>query len=95
MDLHTFEPDDVGGWAVEAGFRGVRLETEELVSSLFGWTVRTLESQVRPGLLGARWGRFAYGGWRALYRLDQSLLYRLLPARIFYNLLLYGEKPRP
>jgi ubiquinone/menaquinone biosynthesis C-methylase UbiE len=92
VDLHTFPPADVEAWARAAGFGGVRTETEELVASLFGWAVRTLESEVRPGLLGKRWARFAYRAWRSLYRID-DVLRGVIPARLFYNLLLYAEKP--
>lgn len=92
VDLHTFEPAEVAAWAADAGFRGVRTETEELVSGIFGWSVRTIESQAREGLFGVRWAEFAYRTWLGLYRLDQSL-YRLLPKRLFYNLLLYAERP--
>lgn len=92
VDLHTFEPDEVAAWAREEGFGSVRIETEELVSSVFGWAVRTIESQARDGLLGARWAELAYRGWLGLYRFDE-VLYRILPKRLFYNLLLYAERP--
>lgn len=91
VDLHTFDPEDVAAWAREAGFRGIRIETEELLASVFGWTVRTLEAMARPGLLGPRWARLAYGGWRALSRLDRGLA-SVLPPGLFYNLLLSGER---
>ena len=93
VDLHTFRPDEVERWARDAGFAPVRTETEELVASLFGWAVRTLEAEVRPGLLGKRWARFAYRSWRSLYRIDDALR-GVIPAKLFYNLLLYAEKPR-
>lgn len=92
VDLHTFEPVEVAGWARSEGFTAVRIETEELVSSVAGWAIRTLEAELRPGLLGPRWGRFAYRTYLALYRLDEAL-YRAVPRRLFYNLLLYAEKP--
>ncbi len=93
VDLHTFEPKRVEEWLRDAGFDGVRIETEELVASLFGWTVRTIEAEAVPGLLGPRWARFAYRGWRALYRIDDALR-GVIPAGLFYNLLLVAEKPR-
>ena len=93
VDLHTFEPAAVERSCREIGFTNLRTETEELASSLVGWAVRTIESQVRPGLLGQRWGELAYRTYLSLYRLDQRYLYRVLPKRVFYNLLLYGEKP--
>jgi len=92
VDLHTFEPDGLRRWAEDAGFDGVRVETEELTASLVGWAVRTVEAEARPGLLGVRWANFAYAAWRSLYRLDQSVLYRVVPKRVFYNALLYGER---
>jgi hypothetical protein len=61
------------------------------LASLVGWAVRTLESEARPGLLGRRWGRAAYLGWRGLSAVDQAL-YQVLPKRWFYNLLLSGRR---
>ncbi len=93
VDLHTFEPAEVERWAREAGLTAVRTETEELVASVVGWAIRTVESAARPGLLGDRWAWFAYRTWKRLYRFDQSVLYWFLPKRAFYNLLLYAERP--
>jgi ubiquinone/menaquinone biosynthesis C-methylase UbiE len=93
VDLHTFEPADLERWATQSGFTRVRTETEELLASLFGWSVRTVESQVRPGLLGERWASFAYRTWLALYGFDRRVLYPPVPKRLFYNVLLYAEKP--
>jgi hypothetical protein len=93
VDLHTFEPGSVAAWLGEAGFERVRTETEELTATVFGWAVRTLESEVRPELLGRRWAWLAFLGWRGLYRFDQAVLYRVLPKRIFYNLLAAARKP--
>ncbi|MGH2692038.1 MAG: class I SAM-dependent methyltransferase [Actinomycetota bacterium] len=93
VDLHNFDPRQVAAWAREAGFAEIVIETEELIASMFGWAVRTLEAEVRPGLLGRRWARFAYRAWRSLYRID-DLLRGVVPSRLFYNLLLYAEKPR-
>lgn len=92
VDLHTFEPEQVALWAMEAGFVRTRVETEELLSGVLGWAVRTIEAEARPELLRERWASFAYRSWRGLYRVDQ-VLYRLLPKRIFYNLLLFAERP--
>lgn len=93
VDLHTFDPDEVARWARRAGLVRVRVETEELLASLLGWGVRTVEAMARPGLLGPGWAELAYRGWRALSRADR-ILSRLLPKRVFYNLLLYAERPR-
>jgi SAM-dependent methyltransferase len=95
VDLHTFEPGEVEEWARAAGFERVRTETEELTAALFGWSMRTVEALVRPELRTERWARFAYGTWLRLYRLDQAWLYRVVPKRAFYNMLLYAERPRP
>jgi ubiquinone/menaquinone biosynthesis C-methylase UbiE len=92
VDLHTFDLSRVEAMAREAGFESVRLETEELASSLFGWAVRTVESQARPGTLGPWWGRFAYRGYLALYAVDRLVLYRMIPKGVFHHFLLYGEK---
>lgn len=92
VDLHTFDPEAVGRWAREVGFGNVRVETEELLSSIGGWALRAIEAEARPGLFGARWAGFAYRSYLRLYALDR-LLYRVLPKRLFYNLLLFGEKP--
>jgi SAM-dependent methyltransferase len=93
VDLHTFEPGLVERSCRDIGFTNIRTETEELASSLVGWAVRTMESQVSPGVLGEKWGPFAYRMYMRLYDFDQRYLYRVLPKRAFYNLLLYAEKP--
>ena len=91
VDLHTFVPGEVAETLREIGFRSVRVETEELVSSVWGWAVRTFEAEAPPGLLGRGWARFAYRSWLALYRVDR-LLYGLVPKDRFYNLLMTGQK---
>lgn len=93
VDLHTFEPAEVAEWARQMGFAGVRVESEELLSSLFGWSVRTIEAEARPGLLGPRWAWFAYRNYLRLYRVDDAVLARFLPPRLFYNLLLVARRP--
>jgi ubiquinone/menaquinone biosynthesis C-methylase UbiE len=91
VDLHTFPPEVLAGLARRAGFERVRVETEELVSSVVGWAVRTFEAEAPPGLLGERWAAFAYRTYRRLYELDARLS-RLVPPELFYNALLYGER---
>jgi SAM-dependent methyltransferase len=93
VDLHTFEPAELAKVVRAGGFAGVHVETEELTAGLFGWGVRTIEAEARPGLLGERWAWFAYRTWQRLYRFDQSVLYPVVPKRAFYNLLLYAERP--
>jgi ubiquinone/menaquinone biosynthesis C-methylase UbiE len=92
VDLHTFDPDDLADAARRAGFDGVRVETEELVSSVVGWAVRTVEAEAPPGLLGERWAGFAYRAYLTLSDLDARFLAPLVPPRFFYNCLVYGEK---
>jgi SAM-dependent methyltransferase len=92
VDLHTFDPGRVAGWARKAGFAPVRVETEELLASLSGWAVRTIEAEARPGLLGPWWAHGATLSWRVLSRVDRALG-RVVPKRLFYNLLLSGRKP--
>jgi ubiquinone/menaquinone biosynthesis C-methylase UbiE len=92
VDLHTFDPGQVSRWAEEAGFVSVRVETEELLASLLGWAVRTVEAEARPGLLDRRWARGAYLGWRSLSAVDRALA-TVLPKRLFYNLLVSGKRP--
>ncbi|HEX2026230.1 MAG TPA: methyltransferase domain-containing protein, partial [Actinomycetota bacterium] len=91
VDLHTFDPAEVVRWARDAGFDRVRVETEELLASLLGWAVRTIEAEARPGLLGPRWARAAHLGWRGLSAVDR-LLYGLVPKAGFYNLLLSARR---
>ena len=67
------------------------METEELLASVVGWAVRTIEAEVRPGVLGPTWGKLAYLTWRSLYAVDERLLYPAVPRDWFYNLLLYAE----
>lgn len=92
VDLHTFEPRDLERTARLAGFESVRVETEELVSSVVGWAVRTIEAEAPPGLLGRRWASFAYRTYLALSSFDARALAAIVPKRCFYNVLLYGEK---
>jgi ubiquinone/menaquinone biosynthesis C-methylase UbiE len=93
VDLHTFDPAGLDRMAQSVGFQDVRVETEELASSLVGWAVRTIEAEAPPGLLDTRWANFAYRTYLALSALDRSVLYKALPRDWFYNALLYARKP--
>jgi hypothetical protein len=68
------------------------VRTEEFLSSLFGWAVRTVESQARPGPLGPGWGRFAYRSYLSLFAVDEALLSGFVPRDWFHHLVLYGER---
>jgi ubiquinone/menaquinone biosynthesis C-methylase UbiE len=93
VDLHEFHPHMVKGWLRDAGFTNVKIQTEEFASGIFGWTVRTIEALARPGLLTDKWAWFAYRNYMRLYRFDNAVTRRLLPKPLFYNLMLYAEKP--
>ena len=92
VDLHTFDPGDVEAMARVAGFAPVRVVTEELLASWVGWAVRTLEASVRPGVLGERWAFGAFNTWRRLSRIDRALE-GIVPAQLFYNLILHARRP--
>lgn len=93
VDLHTFDPDRLAAICMRAGAIDVRTVTEELTASWFGWPVRTFEAAVRPGALGWRWSMFAYRGWLTLSALDESVLSRIVPDELFYNVCVTGTRP--
>jgi ubiquinone/menaquinone biosynthesis C-methylase UbiE len=93
VDLHTFDPAELAALARHAGATDVRTVTEELTASWFGWPVRTFEYAVNPDRLGWRWAMFAYHGWQRLMALDTRVLSRVVPAELFYNVLLTGTRP--
>ncbi len=93
VDLHEFHPKMVKDWARAAGFDPIRIRTEEFASGIFGWSVRTVEALARPGVLPRNWPWFAYRNYLLLYKLDNLVTRRLLPKELFYNMLLYAEKP--
>ncbi len=93
VDLHTFRPKDVEKMARLAGLTEVSVVTEELVANWVGWSVRTIEGAVRPGLLGPRWAYAAFHSYLALHRFDDEVLARFLPRELFYNLILHARKP--
>jgi SAM-dependent methyltransferase len=92
VDLHTFDPRELAATALRAGAVDVRTTTEELTAALFGWPVRTFEAAVNPDRLGWGWAMFAYRSWQRLSAVDRALG-RVLPQRLFYNVLLTGTRP--
>ena len=92
VDLHTFDPADVEAMARVVGFAPVRVVTEELLANWVGWAVRTVEASVAPGVLGKRWAFGAYNTWRRLSRVDRALE-GVVPAKLFYNLILHARRP--
>jgi len=95
VDLHTFRPKDVEKMARLAGLTEVSVVTEELTANWVGWSVRTIEGAVRPGLLGSRWAFAAFHSYLALHRFDDEVLARFVPRELFYNLILHARKPYP
>lgn len=93
VDLHTFDPGELARMALRAGAADVATKTEELTAAWFGWPVRTFECAVRPERLGWPWATFAYAGWRRLMTVDARVLARVVPAELFYNVLLTGTRP--
>jgi len=93
VDLHTFRPKDVERTARLVGLTEVEVVTEELTAHWVGWSVRTIEGAVRPGLLGPRWAFAAFHSYLWLHRLDDEVLARFVPRELFYNLILHARKP--
>jgi ubiquinone/menaquinone biosynthesis C-methylase UbiE len=92
VDIHAFGPGDLDGLAKRAGFTDVRVRGEELVANWFGWFNRTLEASADPAQVPMLWRQYAFHGYLALQRVDESLLERMLPPALFYNLLLSARK---
>jgi SAM-dependent methyltransferase len=92
VDIHTFDPGDLAATALRAGAVGVRTASEELTAAFLGWPVRTFEAAVNPDRLGWGWAKFAFRSWQRLSAVDRALG-RVLPQRIFYNVLLTGTRP--
>jgi SAM-dependent methyltransferase len=92
VDQHTFDPAELGRTALRAGAVDVRTATEELTAAFLGWPVRTFEAAVNPERLGWGWAMFAYRSWQRLSAVDRGLS-RVLPQRLFYNVLVTGTKP--
>jgi len=93
VDIHAFAPGDLAAAARGGGFEGVTVRGEELVANWFGWTNRVLEATAVPEDVPWGWRQYAYRGYLTLQQLDQRLLEGRLPAAIFYNLLISGQKP--
>ncbi len=81
------------GCAKRAGFTDVKVRGEELVANWFGWFNRALEASADPAQVPMLWRQYAFHGYLVLQRLDERVLEPLLPAAVFYNLLLAARKP--
>ena len=95
VDLHSFTPARLEALARGAGFAGVQTFTEELTANWFGWTTRTVEAMLRPGILPAGYPWFAYRTWKALFAFDERVARRLVPKDWFYNCILAATAPAP
>lgn len=93
VDLHTFRPRDVRLAASLAGFESVDVVTEELTANWVGWAVRTIEGSMAPGVLGMPWFQAAYRAYVTLSAFDERVMSRVVPDRLFYNLILGATKP--
>jgi ubiquinone/menaquinone biosynthesis C-methylase UbiE len=93
VDVHAFSPGDLRRFSETAGLSDVRVRGEELLASIHGWTVRTLEASAVPDEVPWRWRRFAFRSYMALQRVDNQVLEPRLPAQLFYNLLVSARRP--
>jgi ubiquinone/menaquinone biosynthesis C-methylase UbiE len=93
VDVHAFSPGDLRRFCEAAGLVEVRVRGEELLASIHGWTVRTLEASAEPDQVPFGWRRFAFRSYLALQRLDNQVLEPRLPPQLFYNLLISARRP--
>ncbi len=93
VDVHAFKPSDLSTIPRSTGFEQVRVSGEELLANAFGWFARTLESGAKPDSVPDGWRRLAFRTYVTLQRVDGAALEPVLPARLFYNLLLSAKKP--
>jgi len=93
VDVHAFSPGDLRRFCRDAGLSDVRVRGEELLASMHGWTVRTLEASAEPDQVPWGWRRFAFRSYLALQRVDNQWLEPRLPPELFYNLLVAARKP--
>ena len=94
VDLHTFRPEQMESLAQAAGFQNIRTITEELTANWFGWTTRTVEAMLKPGVLPARYPWVAYRTWQTLFAFDERVARRVVPKALFYNCILTATAPR-
>lgn len=92
VDVHAFAPAELARHARRAGFENVSVRGEELLANWFGWFNRGLEATADPDQVPMGWREYAFSGYLMLQRLDERVLEPLLPAAMFYNLLVSGNK---
>ncbi len=93
VDVHAFSPAALNRVLAAAGFTGVRLRGEELLASIYGWSLRSLEATADAERMPWAWQSFAFRSYLALQRVDSALLEPRLPASLFYNLVVSARKP--
>jgi ubiquinone/menaquinone biosynthesis C-methylase UbiE len=93
VDVHAFSPGDLERFCAAADLDDVRVRGEELLASIHGWTVRTLEATAEPDEVPWAWRSFAFRSYLLLQRLDNQVLEPHLPPQLFYNLLVAASKP--
>jgi SAM-dependent methyltransferase len=93
VDVHSFAPGELKQLLDDVGFDEIRIRGEELLSSVCGWTLRSLEATADPERVPWRWQSFAYRSYLALQSIDASVLEPRLPPSLFYNLVLSARKP--
>jgi ubiquinone/menaquinone biosynthesis C-methylase UbiE len=93
VDVHAFDPGELARDLRDAGFADVRMRGEELLASLYGWVLRSLEATADPERVPWSWQSFAFRSYLALQRVDTALLEPRLPPSLFYNLVLSARKP--
>jgi ubiquinone/menaquinone biosynthesis C-methylase UbiE len=92
VDVHAFSPGDLRRFCQQAGLVEARVRGEELLASIHGWTMRTLEATAEPDEVPMRWRRFAFRSYITLQLLDNQVLEPRLPAQLFYNLLVSARR---
>jgi SAM-dependent methyltransferase len=92
VDVHSFTPDQLAGFARRAGLDAVRVRGEELMANWFGWANRALEATADPDEVPWAWKVYAFRGYLALQELDRRLLEPRLPPAIFYNLIVSAQR---
>ncbi|HMT04638.1 MAG: class I SAM-dependent methyltransferase [Solirubrobacterales bacterium] len=93
VDVHAFVPADLRAIPPRSGFVDTEVNGEELVSNVWGWGMRSLESTATPDTIPHRWRNFAFRSYIAFQKVDNNILEPHLPAELFYNLLLSARKP--
>jgi SAM-dependent methyltransferase len=93
VDVHAFDPAELGRLFERAGAGSVRLRGEELLANMYGWGLRTVEASAQPEEIPNAWRQFAFRSYLLLRRVDTSLLEPRLPPALFYNLVLSARRP--